>query len=258
MTGAVSRPDPPRAPAAEGGDDRDEKGGVAEPETIEQRGQRARLASWRADGLVAHLSPTAMRPLSADFVDSCLERLRARGFTFVVTSALSEAECAGFFRAGFGVQEELELLAHDLQNIPEARHRLRRPGRRDRPRVLAVDSAAFNSFWRLHQGGLEDALGATPSVRFRVHGRGEQLDAYVIGGRGAGTGYVQRLAVHPTARGRGLGRSLVSEVLSWMRRRGATRALVNTQQDNAAALALYRACGFRVLPEGLRVLARSL
>ena len=234
--------------------------GVAErgPETIEQRGERVRLASWRAEGHVAHLTPTAMRPLSAAFVDSCLDRLRARGFTFVVTSALSEAECAGFLRAGFDVHEELELLAHDLDVIPETRHRLRRPRRSDRPRVLTVDSLAFDSFWRLHQGGLDDALGATPAVRFRVHGRSDRLDAYVIGGRGAGTGYVQRLAVHPASRGQGLGRTLVADVLYWMRRRGAARALVNTQHKNQAALSLYRACGFRVLPEGLRVLARPL
>jgi ribosomal protein S18 acetylase RimI-like enzyme len=231
---------------------------VAEPETIEQRGERARLATWRADGQVAHLSPTALRPLSADFVDSCLERLRARGFTFVVTSALSTDECRGFLRAGFDVQEELELLAHDLKVLPDVGHRLRRPWRSDRPGVLGVDSIAFDSFWRLHQGGLDDALGATPSVRFRVHGRRDRLDGYVIGGRGSGTGYVQRLAVHPSARGQGLGRSLVADVLRWMRRRGATRALVNTQQQNTAALSLYQACGFRVLPEGLRVLARAL
>jgi ribosomal protein S18 acetylase RimI-like enzyme len=199
-----------------------------------------------------------MRPLSAAFVDSCLDRLRARGFTFVVTSALSQDECTGFLRAGFDVQEELELLAHDLSAIPSVRHRLRRPRRADRPRVLEVDGIAFDAFWRLHQGGLDDALGATPSVRFRVHGRRDRLDGYVIGGRGAGTGYVQRLAVHPSARGRGLGRSLVADVLRWMRRRGAARALVNTQQTNEAALSLYVACGFRVLPEGLRVLARPL
>ena len=199
-----------------------------------------------------------MRPLSATFVDSCLDRLRARGFTFVVTSALSQDECTGFLRAGFDVQEELELLAHDLSAIPSVRHRLRRPRRSDRPRVLEVDGIAFDAFWRLHQGGLDDALGATPSVRFRVHGRRDRLDGYVIGGRGAGTGYVQRLAVHPSARGHGLGRSLVADVLRWMRRRGAARALVNTQQTNEAALSLYMACGFRVLPEGLRVLARPL
>jgi len=232
--------------------------GVAQSETIERRGERARLASWRADGAVAHLSPAAMRPLSADFVGSCLEALRARGFTFVVTSALSEAESAGFLRAGFDVQEELELLTHDLNAIPDVGHRLRRPRRQERARVLVVDGAAFDAFWRLHHGGLDDALRATPAVRFRVHGRGERIDSYVIGGRGAGTGYVQRLAVHPDARGRGLGRSLVGDVLRWMRRHGAARALVNTQRSNEAALALYRACGFRVLPEGLQVLARAL
>ena len=87
--------------------------GVAEPETIEQRGERARLASWRPDGRVAHLSPTAMRPLSADFVGSCLDRLRARGFTSVVTSALSEAECTGFLRAGtLAERHGLDLSAH--------------------------------------------------------------------------------------------------------------------------------------------------
>jgi GNAT superfamily N-acetyltransferase len=232
--------------------------GVTEPETIEQHGERARLASWRADGQVAHLSPTAMRPLSVAFVDSCLERLRARGFTVVVTSALSAEESAGFLKAGFGVQEELELLSHDLERIPGVDHRLHRPFRRERPRVLAVDAIAFDAFWRLHKGGLDDALGATPSVRFRVHGRGDRLDAYVIGGRGSGTGYVQRLAVRPDARGQGLGRSLVGDVLRWMQRRGAARALVNTQETNLAARALYRSCGFQVLPEGLRVLARSL
>jgi len=234
------------------------RGVASEPETIEQRGERARLARWRADDQVAHLSPTAMRPLSPAFVDCCLDRLRARGFTFVVTSALSEAECEGFLRVGFDVREELELLSHDLEAIPAVGHRLHRPWRRDRPRVLEVDTIAFDQFWRLHAGGLEDALGATPAVRFRVHGHRDRLDGYVIGGRGAGTGYVQRLAVHPDARGRGLGRSMVGDVLRWMQRRGTSRALVNTQKTNSAALSLYQACGFRVLPDGLRVLARSL
>src|SRR4029077_1351677 len=96
---------------------------VAQSETIERRGERARLASWRADGAVAHLSPAAMRPLSADFVGACLDTLRGRGFTSVVTSALSEAESAGFLRAGFDVQEELELLAHGLHDIPDVSHR---------------------------------------------------------------------------------------------------------------------------------------
>jgi hypothetical protein len=50
----------------------------------------------------------------------------------------------------------------------------------------------------------------------------------------------------------------VLDGLHWLHRRGATRALVNTQRDNLGALALYRACGFHELPAGLCVMGRSL
>jgi ribosomal protein S18 acetylase RimI-like enzyme len=125
--------------------------------------------------------------------------------------------------------------------------------------VIEVDALAFPPFWRLHEGGLEEALVATPSVRFRVAGRSRgALSGYAIAGRGGNTGYLQRLAVHPAARGQGLGRALVVDALVWLRRRGAARAMVNTQQTNEGALALYQACGFTLLPEGLTVLAREL
>ena len=228
-------------------------------QTIERLGERARLATWRGDGIVAHLAPAATRPLSAEFVTECLDWLRARGFRSVVTSALSTSECEGFLRAGFDLHEHLDLLAHDLGGLPSVPRGLRRARRRDRPLVIEVDAAAFPPFWRLHQGGLDEALVATPSVRFRVAGRGAKgLVGYAIAGRGGDTGYLQRLAVHPSARGRGLGRALVVDALVWLRRRGAQRAMVNTQRTNQGALALYQACGFRLLPEGLSVLARQL
>jgi ribosomal protein S18 acetylase RimI-like enzyme len=43
-----------------------------------------------------------------------------------------------------------------------------------------------------------------------------------------------------------------------MRKRGADDAVVNTQIDNAAALALYDHLGFRLRGPGLRVLRRPL
>jgi ribosomal-protein-alanine N-acetyltransferase len=228
-------------------------------QTIERLGERARLATWRGDGVVAHLAPAATRPLSVEFVTDCLDWLRARGYQSVVTSALSTPECQGFLRAGFELHEELDLLTHDLGRLPPTPRGLRRARRRDRPAVIEVDALAFSPFWRLHEGGLEEALAATPSVRFRVaRGGPEVLAGYAIAGRGGDTGYLQRLAVHPAARGQGLGRALVVDALVWLRRRGAARAMVNTQQTNEGALSLYRACGFRLLPEGLSVLARGL
>lgn len=231
-------------------------------QTIERSGERARLASWRGDDLVAHLSPTAATPLSTAFVTSCLDVLRDRGYRAVVTSALSGEDAHAFRETGFDVHEELDLLVHDLRLLPpRGGVPLHRARRRDRTAVIDLDAMSFSPFWRLHEGGLAEALAATPHSRFRV-ARGGSPDVPVAGfavtGRGAGAGYVQRLAVHPAARGRGLGRALVGDALAWMRGRGASRAFVNTQRSNEGALALYRECGFRLLPNGLQVLVRAL
>jgi ribosomal protein S18 acetylase RimI-like enzyme len=169
-------------------------------------------------------------------------------------------EQGGFVEAGFVVEEQLVLLAHDLRQLPAAPpHRLRRAVPDDEAAVLALDHQSFPPFWQLDRAGLEEAVVATPRARFRV---GEDLDGpitgYVITGRAGRRGYIQRLAVHPDARRHGLGRALVLDGLRWLRRWRADRALVNTQEDNEAAAALYEALGFRPEPTGLSVLSARL
>jgi ribosomal protein S18 acetylase RimI-like enzyme len=225
---------------------------------MEWLGERARLGSWRGERRVAQLSPVASTPLSAAFVSHCLGRLRAGGYTSVISTALPAAECQGFLGAGFDVREELHLLSHDLEDVPRPPPGLRTVRRHDHPAILDLDSIAFEPFWQLGMDGLDDALRATPHVRFRMAGHRQQVTGYVLAGSNGAIGYLQRLAVHPSARGAGLGRALVSDGLWWMRRHGVRRALVNTQRHNQAALALYRACGFRLQPDALCVLERSL
>ena len=84
------------------------------------------------------------------------------------------------------------------------------------------------------------------------------LTGYAITGRAGNHGYLQRIAVHPSARRHGLGRTLVADAMHWLWRQGVVRSYVNTQLENQAALALYESFGFRVLPAGLAVLGRSL
>jgi ribosomal protein S18 acetylase RimI-like enzyme len=81
---------------------------------------------------------------------------------------------------------------------------------------------------------------------------------YAIVGRAARRGYVQRLAVAPEVQGSGLGRALLIDGLRWLGRRGAARAVVNTQVDNDRARRLYESLGFRMAPSGLAVLGRVL
>ena len=135
------------------------------------------------------------------------------------------------------------------------------PARGDRAAVLALDHRSFDGFWQLDADGLTNAIEATPTSRFRVAGPGSGpggIAAYTVTGRAGSHGYLQRVAVHPDHRRQGYGRAVVVDGLRWLRRHGATQALVNTQRNNAGALALYEACGFRELPAGLCVMGRSL
>ena len=221
------------------------------------------MGPWREHRDVAHLVLATENVSSAAAVDECVARLRRDGYTSVVTSPLTPSAAVPFLAAGFAPRERLHLLAHPLDDVavfdPE-RAAVRRAWRGDRPAVLEVDARAFSPSWQLGAAGLREALRATPSVRFRVghHQRDPHPVAYAVTGRAGQQGYLQRLAVHPSARGRGFGRSLIEDGLRWARRGGARRCLVNTQEDNHGALALYEGCGFERLPSGLAVLGADL
>jgi ribosomal protein S18 acetylase RimI-like enzyme len=232
---------------------------MARSDVVRRGAERLRVGIWRAGSRVGYLAPVGeVPPPTASMVEHCCELLAARGFDEVLTGALSPGEQRGFLDAGFTVREALHLLVHDLADLPATPPApLRRARAADRPAVLAVDGAAFPPFWRLDAAGLDDALAATPASRFRVAAAG-QVTGYAIVGRAARRGYVQRLAVAPEVQGGGLGRALLVDGLRWLRRRGAARAVVNTQVDNERARHLYEALGFRMAPSGLAVLGRTL
>lgn len=234
--------------------------GAAKLDVISWGRERVRTSPWRGQDRVACLSPLPNAPLpSAPFVRRCTSQLRAQGFDRVLTTALAPAEQAGFLAAGFEVEERLHLLAHDLRRVPPAvPARLRRARADDRPAVLALDGVAFPAFWRIDEAGLREALAATSAARFRVSGEPPHLQAYAVTGRSGRRGFLQRLAVHPAAQRRGLGRALVVDALHWLHRWRVDRAVVNTQLSNEAAVALYESVGFRREPGGLCVLSLEL
>jgi ribosomal protein S18 acetylase RimI-like enzyme len=197
-------------------------------------------------------------------VQRCLEALRRLGFREAITAAIAPNESAGFFAAGFTITEHLHLLERSVGpadrgtvTIP-AGIELRRGTKRDIPELLEVDSRCFGAFWRLDAAGVQDARPATAYARFRVAVRDETLVGYAITGRQGRVGYLQRLAVDPSARRTGLGTALVLDGVRWLARRHARSELVNTQESNTTALALYESLQFRLKPEGLQVLSAPL
>jgi ribosomal-protein-alanine N-acetyltransferase len=57
--------------------------------------------------------------------------------------------------------------------------------------------------------------------------------------------HVTNVAVHPGARGQGIGRRLLGTLLAHHRARGAARAFLEVRPGNTEARRLYRALGFR-------------
>lgn len=234
--------------------------------------ERLRAGPWRGDPDIAYLNPVPGSPLpSPEFIRRCMRTLATQGYDRVVTGALSPSEQASFRAAGFAPSEQLHLLGHDLRMIPPVPSRpgpalsLRRATRGDRTAVLELDARAFDTFWRLDEPGLDEALSATPHSRFRVATivpdvtqEGEAVVGYAITGRAGRRGYLQRLAVDPEVQRSGIGSALVIDALRWLKRWRTERAMVNTQLQNERALALYERLGFRRETVGLAVLAADL
>jgi ribosomal protein S18 acetylase RimI-like enzyme len=233
------------------------------------RPARARLGQWPYDGDVAHLVllDHHMVPTGAD-IAGWIDEANQRGARAVRTGALFPNATGAFLDAGFQVADTLALLAravghHDAARFPtRPRTNDQIRVRRLRPAMLAeasgIDRRAFSSPWANDTAALGDIMTATPYHRSRsVHADGRMV-AFSISGRADRSGYIQRLAVDPSARRRGFARLLLDDALRWMHRRDVERAMVNTAADNRQALALYASVGFESQPGSLLILERPL
>jgi GNAT superfamily N-acetyltransferase len=170
-----------------------------------------------------------------------------------VDDPTTKSQLAGFVRQP---QAEGAVAPHRLAPRMKAR-RLRRdeagPLRElrlraltDAPRELGCfldEEAAFpSSYWRAIA---EDTQVADRRVSV-VADDGDQLVGMVGGDWDEQSGRVHLVAlwVEPSSRGRGVGKALVAEVLSWARERQAHRVELWVVDDALAAAALYASCGF--------------
>jgi GNAT superfamily N-acetyltransferase len=119
--------------------------------------------------------------------------------------------------------------------------------------VAAIDRAAFGGFWHFDTDAIADALAATRSIRLRVIHHDDQPVAYIVSGITETRAFIQRLAVLPTAQGRGYASALVQDALGWAGRHHVITVSINTQTDNTRARQLYQRHGFTLQPDHLGV-----
>jgi ribosomal-protein-alanine N-acetyltransferase len=107
---------------------------------------------------------------------------------------------------------------------------------------LALAADALAAFWSREQWRRELTEPDRPTIGLLdAHG---ELVALACGWQVLDELHITALAVRPSWRRQGLGRSVLSELLREGRRRGALHATLEVAAGNAAARALYGAAGF--------------
>jgi [ribosomal protein S18]-alanine N-acetyltransferase len=148
--------------------------------------------------------------------------------------------------SGFSSRQSIVMLERE-QQIPiegslPAGFSIRTMLQYDLPAVAEVDAAAFDLLWQNSLPALEQAYPqAVLATVVEVDG---QVLGYQLSTRNLLGAHLARLAVQPTLQGRGVGRALIADLVQQAERRGLYRMTVNTQDDNAASLALYKGTGF--------------
>jgi ribosomal protein S18 acetylase RimI-like enzyme len=200
-----------------------------------------------------------------DLVAEWARSLSSLAYQRIRTNAIGPAVADDLSRIGFGVRQELVLLRRDIEHRSPAGTVLsHKVGRVRFADAVSIDLAAFGDEWAIDHGALSYAVNATQEAHLRGVGRPTRV--FGLFGRAVGycltgftddTGYVQRLAVHPSSRQRGIARALVADALDWLAEKGATSVYVNTDVDNTAALHLYATLGFEPVDYRLQVMEIS-
>lgn len=211
--------------------------------------------------------PSSVRRGDERRIRSLCTRVLGEDRSLLRTPAVEERDAEWFAGRGFQRVQTLVMLSRDcIPDAPSDRrvelHSWRRLRTRQhdalRDGLLEVDALAFPPPWNLSHEGLARACKATGDHTVVVHpGPAGTILGYAVVGRGATSAYLQRLAVHPTARRRGVASLLVRQASAWAESRGADTLFVNTEPTNDAALALYRRLGFTTVERQLWVLERA-
>ncbi len=186
-------------------------------------------------------------------------RLQALGATHLAAYGTDSWLAPWLLRAGFAEMDRIVTLTRHprpVPGLPSPAATLRPAGVADVPQLGALDAAAFAPHYRLTAGDLAEAL--LRSGTFVVAEQNGQLVGYCFAAMVEEEGQITRLAVLPTARGQGIGRSLLNYALAYCQSQAASRVLINTQQSNEASLRLYEGFGFRRIGPRIPLLVRAV
>ena len=113
---------------------------------------------------------------------------------------------------------------------------------RDIPALLAIERVCFDALWRYDTVSFLDIAATHPY--FVVAELEGKVVGYQFNALDDEFGYLVRIAVHPTAAGKGIGIRLMAEAIRFFEKARVLRIMLNSQSDNTHAHRLYEWFGF--------------
>lgn len=131
-------------------------------------------------------------------------------------------------------------------DLPIPQVQLRPMAEEDLARVSAVERESYSFPWS--EGIFRDCLRV--GYVCRVVEIGFDLVGYGVMSTGAGEAHILNLCVRDAMRGRGIGRTLLRQLLDLAVEAGVEDAFLEVRPSNLAAIRLYQSLGF--VPVGVR------
>lgn len=222
------------------------------PITITRGWSRATARPWNneaSDGFIR------LERGRADFLRVATEKVTETCGGGVFSPAMFGGSTQIWLRAGYEEVRRLRVMERPLGvEVERPKSEVKVAERPPWRRLLEIDEAAFEGFWRMSIHGLEEASYSTASSVVLTAKCSDDIAGYAIVGSQWGTAYLQRIAVDPSVGGRGIGTDLVRAAVGWARSTPAATIVLNVRSSNTRAIALYERCGFTSTGVSLRIL----
>ncbi len=217
--------------------------------------------AWADVHLVAIDADEKVETILAPLLGQTFPALQAAGCT-----GLTCLTAQGWLRhellgAGFSEVDHVVSYVHnDPHRLPELTQvaQLQAATMHDVDTILALNAAAFDPLWRYGDAAIIGWLLTADRATVAYLG-GEPVGFALTVRLAAGNfAHLNRLAVHPKAQGRGIGRQLVTDGLHYAYEAGAPGLALNTQASNVVSRQLYESLGFRPADPVMSVLVYRL
>lgn len=147
---------------------------------------------------------------------------------------------------GFIYEEDIVTLRREGRYIPRVRpnnYEIRVAEDYDLRQMTVIDQSAFKAPWQLTHDDLRQAKRI--SAHCTVVLDQDEVIGYQLSTLYRRSGHLARLAVHPNYQGRGIGASLLENLIRHFVKRSILSATVNTQATNTTSQRLYVRYGFQ-------------